>query len=57
MAAVKDSDADVREQSAFALGQIRDPRALPSLTAALRDSVADVRAQAAFAIGQISGHQ
>jgi HEAT repeat protein len=55
--ALKDSSADVREQAAFALGQLRDPKALPSLTAALRDSVADVREQAAFAIGQISGHQ
>jgi HEAT repeat protein len=57
MAALKDSNADVRQQSAFALSQLRDPRALPSLTAALRDSVADVREQAAFAIGQISGQQ
>jgi HEAT repeat protein len=57
MAALKDSNPDVREQAAFALGQIRDPKALPSLTAALRDSVADVREQAAFAIGQISGQQ
>ena len=53
--ALKDSSADVRQQAAFALGQIRDPKALPALTAALRDAAADVRQQAAFSIGQIAG--
>ena len=44
----------MREQVAFALGQIRDPRAIDGLTAALKDSVADVRQQAAFALGQLA---
>ena len=30
--ALKDANADVREQAAFALGQMRDPRAIDGLT-------------------------
>jgi HEAT repeat protein len=52
--AVKDADADVRQQVVFALGQIRDPRAIDALTLALKDASADVRQQAAFALGQIA---
>jgi len=37
----------------FALGQIRDPRAIDGLTIALKDPSASVRQQAAFALGQI----
>ena len=51
--ALKDADADVRQQAAFALGQLRDPRAIDALTGALKDSSADVRQQAAFALGQL----
>jgi len=51
--ALKDADTDVREQAAFALGQIRDARAIDGLTAALKDASAQVRQQAAFALGQI----
>ena len=51
--ALKDANADVREQTAFALGQIRDARAIDGLTAALKDVNASVRQQAAFALGQI----
>ena len=43
----------VREQVAFALGQIGDPRAIDGLTAALKDPNPDVREHAAFALGQI----
>ena len=43
MVAVKDANKDVREQVVFALGQIRDPRAIDALTAALKDQSADVR--------------
>ena len=43
----------MREQAAFALGQIRDPRSVPPLISALKDENADVREQAAFALGQI----
>ena len=52
--ALKDSVADVRQQAAFALGQLRDPRAIDGLTAALKDPNADVRQQAAFALGQLA---
>jgi HEAT repeat protein len=51
---VKDANASVREQVVFALGQIRDPRAIEALTIALKDQVGDVRQQAAFALGQIA---
>jgi HEAT repeat protein len=51
---VKDVDADVRKQVVFALGQIRDPRAIEALTIALKDEISDVRQQAAFALGQIA---
>jgi HEAT repeat protein len=44
----------VREQVAFALGQLRDPRAIDGLTNALKDESADVRRQAAFALGQLA---
>ena len=53
MIALKDADADVREQAAFALGQIGDARAIDGLTAALKDANSQVRQQAAFALGQI----
>ena len=43
----------VREQAVFALGQIRDRRAVEPLISALKDADADVREQAAFALGQI----
>ena len=51
--ALKDVNPGVREQVAFALGQIGDPRAIDGLTAALKDANPDVRQQAAFALGQI----
>ena len=54
MIALKDSDAEVREQVAFALGQLRDPRAIDGLTAALKDPTSKVRQQAAFALGQVT---
>ena len=43
----------MREQAAFALGQLRDPRAVDPLIAALKDANGDVREQAAFALGQL----
>ena len=44
----------MREQVVFALGQLRDPRAIDALTIALKDQNAEVRKQAAFALGQIA---
>jgi HEAT repeat protein len=55
--ALKDSDADVRQQAAFALSQIGDEAAIDALTVAVKDPVADVRQQAIFALTQIAdGH-
>jgi HEAT repeat protein len=54
MVAVRDSSASVREQVVFALGQLRDPRAIDALTTALKDQNADVRKNAAFALGQLA---
>ena len=53
MRALKDSDAEVRQQAAFALSQLRDPRAVPALTSALKDESDEVREQAIFALSQI----
>jgi HEAT repeat protein len=54
MAAVKDANKDVREHAVFALGQLRDPRAIDALTTARKDQDAEVRRQAAFALGQLA---
>jgi HEAT repeat protein len=43
-----------RRNAAWALGALRDQRAVPSLTASLRDSDPRVREQAAWAIGVIA---
>ena len=53
VATLKDIDADVREQAAWALGAIGDARALAGLTSALKDSASSVRRQAAWALGAI----
>ncbi len=56
MTALADKVPDVRQQAAFALGQIGDDAAVDALTKALKDPSADVRQQAAFALGQVIGH-
>lgn len=43
-----------RRNAAWVLGVLRDPRAVPLLTASLKDSDARVRRQAAWAIGAIA---
>lgn len=43
-----------RRNAAWVLGVLRDPRAVPLLTASLKDSEARVREQAAWAIGAIA---
>ena len=53
IAGLKDESPDVREQVAFALGQIRDVSAVDPLVAALKDTNAEVREQVAFALGQL----
>jgi HEAT repeat protein/beta-lactamase regulating signal transducer with metallopeptidase domain len=52
-AALKDSDAEVREAAMHALVQLRDPSVYEPLVAALRDSSVDIREQAVFALGQL----
>ncbi len=52
-ALLKDDNADVREQAADALGDLRMPSAAAPLTQALRDSSADVRKQAARSLANL----
>lgn len=51
--ALSDSDAEVRREAAFALGQLRATGASRALGAALSDADREVRQQAAFALGQL----
>ena len=51
MAALKDSDSNVRAQAAWALGLKGDSRAVESLMDALKDTDGNARAQAAWALG------
>src|SRR4029450_11866850 len=51
--ALKDSDADVRHQAAWALGRIRSEQSVDALIAALRDQDQEVRKQVIWAIGRI----
>ena len=53
ISALKDEAADVREQAAFALGQIRDRARGRSAGHRAQGSAPDVREQVAFALGQI----
>lgn len=53
MAALKDADAKVRKQTAWALGEIADRRAAAALAVALKDMSAEVRKQAAWALGEL----
>ena len=48
-----DAHPEVRDRSAWALGEIEDPAAVPGLTRALRDADAKVRATVAWALGEI----
>ena len=54
VAALKDTDSHVREQSAWALGAIGDPRASAGLSLALKDLEPRVRRQAAWALGAVA---
>src|SRR5205807_6150971 len=53
--ALKDKDADVRKNTAVALGRIGKEAkdAVPALSAALKDSETDVRGAAALALGRM----
>ena len=52
-AALKDSDAEVRETAMHALVQLRDPSVFEPLLQALKDSSSDVREQAARGLGEL----
>jgi HEAT repeat protein len=56
LGALDDPEPDVREQAAWALGMIRDERAIDTLRAALKDEDPDVREQVAWALGMLLTH-
>jgi HEAT repeat protein/beta-lactamase regulating signal transducer with metallopeptidase domain len=53
IAALKDTDVEVRRAAASSLGNFQDPRAVLPLVDALRDSDAEVREHAADALGDM----
>lgn len=53
MAALKDSDVEVRRAAVQSLSNHEDRRAVPALIEALKDSDAEVRAGAAMALGRL----
>jgi HEAT repeat protein/beta-lactamase regulating signal transducer with metallopeptidase domain len=50
----RDPDAEVRQQAAWALGQIDSPAGVPALSAALGDADPEVATLAAYSLGQIA---
>ena len=55
VAALKDSDIEVRATAAWALGQIESPSAREGLMAAQQDESGSVRRAATWALRQIDG--
>ncbi len=53
IAALKDTDVEVRRAAASSLGNLQDPRSVPALIDALRDSDSEVRANCADALGNM----
>ena len=52
---MRDSNVEVRRRALMALGEIRDERAIPAITAALKDDDASVRRAAAMALAELAG--
>ena len=50
MALVKDASPEVRRRALHALGELRDTRAIATVTSALKDQDVNVRRAAAFAL-------
>jgi len=55
IATLKDKDGDVRRAAAWALGELKDPRAVEPLISALKDEDVIVRYIAAEALEKITG--
>jgi hypothetical protein len=53
--ALKDKDSFVRRSAAYALGELKDPRAVEPLIEALKDEVSDVRNAVAKELQKITG--
>jgi HEAT repeat protein len=53
VATLGDDHAEVRDRTAWALGELEEPAAVPALVRALGDGDAAVRAKAAWALGEI----
>jgi HEAT repeat protein len=55
IAALRDKNANVREEVAGALRRTKDPRAIEPLIASLKDEDSDVRHNAARALKKVTG--
>ncbi|MBM4085770.1 MAG: HEAT repeat domain-containing protein, partial [Planctomycetes bacterium] len=53
VALLKEEDFNVRLNAVMALGELKDPRAIPALTQAIEDKRFGVRYRAILALGQI----
>ena len=53
VAALKDTDVEVRRVAVQSLANYNDPRAIPGLVGALKDSDSEVRVYAAMALGNM----
>lgn len=54
---LKNKDEDVRWRAAYALGKIKDARAVEPLIAALKDENRNVREDAAWVLGEIKDNR
>jgi HEAT repeat protein len=54
---LKDSDANVRQKSAYALGELKAVEAVPALMEALKDQNISVRHDAVYALGEMKAKE